>query len=260
MFDKKGNLWTGSFNDGAYKSDGKTVEKIGKVSSFQKTRDIYELKSGNIIISGNKGLRMWDGKNLSDFLPSSEETKLKGSVVFEDNQNNLWIGTFGQGLFIYDGKTVHHFSGSEGFEQKYIYSIIQYVNGDIWIGTGGGAYVYSHGIFKVIGTNEGLCNYFVGSIVQPCRERAENGITRDAINFLHLKSGSEIIIRSELAQGQGPILFGQMAISANNGWRTKGWSEEAGPGPYFSILKSHHIFAAQLFQQQQRQKAICWLR
>ncbi|MBW8049363.1 MAG: hypothetical protein FVQ77_03275 [Cytophagales bacterium] len=58
-------------------------------------------------------------------------------TICEDNIGNLWIGTYGLGIYIYDGKKLINISEEEGMNSDLVYSILEDRSGDLWIGTSG---------------------------------------------------------------------------------------------------------------------------
>jgi len=64
-------------------------------------------------------------------------------LVFEDKAGNLWFGTeLGSGelnedggLWRYDGKTFIRFTRKDGLCHNGVYSIVEDIKGNLWIGT-----------------------------------------------------------------------------------------------------------------------------
>src|SRR5205085_10586826 len=75
--------------------------------------------------------------------------------MFEDKDWNLWIGTLGNGIDIFDRRSnqfLHHQleSGQILLNSDYISSIIQDRKGNIWMGTSSGLSVFDPGNHKHI--------------------------------------------------------------------------------------------------------------
>ena len=64
--------------------------------------------------------------------------------VFEDNKNNIWLGT-NDGVYIIDENfnLVQHLTTEDGISDNYIISICQDINGFIWLAS------YNNGISKI---------------------------------------------------------------------------------------------------------------
>jgi ligand-binding sensor domain-containing protein len=56
----------------------------------------------------------------------------------EDANGNFWFGSYGEGLYKYDGKLFVHFGIEQGLNSNSIYSILQDKNDNIWVGTNKG--------------------------------------------------------------------------------------------------------------------------
>ena len=57
-------------------------------------------------------------------------------TAIEDTAGNIWLGSLGEGLFKYDGKSFVHFGVEQGLNSNAIYSILQDKAGSLWVGTG----------------------------------------------------------------------------------------------------------------------------
>lgn len=60
----------------------------------------------------------------------------------EDKEGNLWFGTTGEGLYVFDGKTFRQYTKSDGLKSNMVLCIFESNNGKIWIGTDNGVSVY----------------------------------------------------------------------------------------------------------------------
>jgi len=56
-------------------------------------------------------------------------------TICEDRIGNLWIGTYGLGVYIYDGNKLINISEEEGMNSDLVYSILEDRSGNLWIGT-----------------------------------------------------------------------------------------------------------------------------
>lgn len=105
--DKSGVIWLSSYTEGLYKA----LEPSGKFQSALK------------------------GKNVT--------------CIFEDSAGRLWAGTFSDGLFMSTdkGKTFKNISGeNKSLPEKAINSVIQDNQGNIWIGSSNGLYIYNQNL------------------------------------------------------------------------------------------------------------------
>lgn len=149
-------------------SDGLWTMEINTESSFakmvSKVKDIPTTKVQCIIKSG-KG-NFWIGtedagfyllsmkqENVYSALNIGKEYNLQGANVqwvLEDNQKNLWICTFGNGVFKLKQKGAYQYDGTINYNQEnglgdnYIKNAYQDTEGNIWFGT------YSNGLTGII--------------------------------------------------------------------------------------------------------------
>lgn len=72
-----------------------------------------------------------------------------GSGIHDMN-GNLWFGSFGEGIYKYDGKIFVHFSMEQGLNSNTIYSILQDKTGNIWVGTNKGLNRFDENRFRSI--------------------------------------------------------------------------------------------------------------
>ena len=91
--------------------------------------------------------------------------------ILEDKNGNLWFGTFGGGVSMYNGETFTHFTEKEGLSNNIVRSMLEDKNVPtsvgIWFGThGGGVSMYNGKTFTHFTEKEGLSNNIVYSILE----------------------------------------------------------------------------------------------
>lgn len=163
--DSSGNIWIGTHMSGLYKFDGKKITSYKNEPLLNKfnVRSICILKNKKILIGGSRGVRIFDGKKFSLLPGIPDEPRVKASAIYEDKNGDIWIGTFGQGLFLYrKGKLTQLTKFNEGHTMN-VYSICETKN-SLLIGTGEGIYVADEGTFRGQSLRDNLCNYFIGSM------------------------------------------------------------------------------------------------
>lgn len=165
--DSAGNIWVGTHMNGLYKFDGTKVTSYKNLDLFKKfnIRAICLLKNKKILFGGSRGIRIYDGKNFSLLPGIPDEPRIKASAIYEDKNGDIWIGTFGQGLFVYRNGKLKSVSKLDEGHVMNIYSICETQN-DLLIGTGEGIYIANEGTFRGHSIKENLCNYFIGSMVK----------------------------------------------------------------------------------------------
>ena len=170
--DSEGYMWFGTAN-GLNKYDGYNF-KIFTNTPFDTTSisdnsitSLFEDKEGKIWIGTIKGIlnrynrstnsfTRLNTRNIKSPLTSRENEYYEYPIIFsrndnnsittiaEDNNNNLWLGTWGKGILIYNKKTktirqyFHNPENPHSLSYNRIMRILIDRKGNIWIGTFGG--------------------------------------------------------------------------------------------------------------------------
>jgi ligand-binding sensor domain-containing protein len=142
--DKEGNIWFGTFVAGAFRYDGKAFLWFGE-------KELSILPDGiapgvRSIIQDKHGY-FWLSNFISKYKiePNRlEYKKLKGiekdkpnyfNSGLSDKEGNLWMTTYGGGVWKYDGKTLSNIEIKNGTEDVLLISIYQDNDGTMWLGT-----------------------------------------------------------------------------------------------------------------------------
>ncbi|HEU4718838.1 MAG TPA: two-component regulator propeller domain-containing protein [Bacteroidia bacterium] len=164
MEDHEGHIWTGSKTDGLYEYDGKTTHEVLNGSRpFEQPFGIAEDKNHVIWVGHLNGVTgLVNGKAVKQLIPG-----VHVRTLMCDSKGNLWIGTWGSGLFFYDGHEMKNYTVSGGqIPQDYVHSLLEDHLGNIWIGTGNGLCRYDGKRFRTYGVEDGLCNTYIGSLAE----------------------------------------------------------------------------------------------
>tara|TARA_Y100000385_G_scaffold273823_1_gene316185 strand:- start:6174 stop:10310 length:4137 start_codon:yes stop_codon:yes gene_type:complete len=152
--DSKGRIWIGSFLTGLYSYNLQTETLIHHQSKAFKSLYINSKNIRKVIV--DKQDNVWIGTRTGLFKikdPYSENPKITGfnsvlnkttnsrvkfniiTTIFEDQKNNIWVGTDGDGLCKLNPTTlnVKWFNSLENFDHQSIKSILQTQDGNIWL-------------------------------------------------------------------------------------------------------------------------------
>jgi ligand-binding sensor domain-containing protein len=170
--DSKGTMWFGTGNFGICRYDGKSLSWLyedhltnapnggsfgirsileDKKGKFWFCNTSYRYNIFNDIISHNgkvlikyekekgiEGIKAVDGTDNVYFL----------SIV-EDNNGDLWMATYNEGVWRYNGKQVTHYAVKDGAKDITIFSIYKDKKGELWLGTHEtGAYKFNGKTFE----------------------------------------------------------------------------------------------------------------
>jgi hypothetical protein len=100
------------------------------------------------------------------FTPASTQGGLLSKGVYTlkvDRQGLKWIGTYGGGLTLFDGKTWKTYTVADGLGDQWIYDIV-FDGGQAWIATWKGVSVFDGKRFKNYTEKDGLIDKWVYSI------------------------------------------------------------------------------------------------
>ena len=92
------------------------------------------------------------------FFPSGEaERGIRYNTIVQDNENNDWIGSEGQGLFRIQQQTIHVYSVAQGLASANVYPVLRDSRGDMWVGSWpAGLTQFHEGTLKTYTTKDGL--------------------------------------------------------------------------------------------------------
>jgi len=215
----EGKIWIGT-SDGLFefKETEDKLQEHPKVGSVQNIAYDEKLNALWIVQGGPDGFRKFDLRNynLEQFkvhlsIPELPDINYPFESVFLDSNDNIWVGTWGTGLFLFNKET-NQFSrypiypGNRGtFNKDYdaILDIFEDADGNIWMGTnGGGICVLTPKLkFNSVGfhpeENKGLINTRIMSVVE------------DKNNFLWLGTIGSGLIWSPDKKNYYPVQYPQ---------------------------------------------------
>jgi ligand-binding sensor domain-containing protein/signal transduction histidine kinase len=123
-------------------------------------RSVIQSRDGYIWIATAKGLVRFDGVTFTRFSPSEKmQTKaIYPTTMFEDQERNLWIGSWGVGLFkLRDGEFTRY-TKRDGLPSYVVFTFCEDKENNLWIGTEEGLVRSKDGKFYTYTTKDGLSN------------------------------------------------------------------------------------------------------
>lgn len=171
--DRKGNIWFGTSNLGIYRYDGKSLSRMYEkhLTEIEETngsfgiRSIFEDTKGKYWFCNTRYRYQIDpvdspviGKKLIHYerekgmdLTKARDGKdiIYYMSITQDDQQNLWMVTYGDGVWRYDGKNITHYPVKDGSKNITLFSIYKDHHGDLWLGTHeAGAYKFNGQAFE----------------------------------------------------------------------------------------------------------------
>jgi ligand-binding sensor domain-containing protein len=153
--DTRDNLWFGT-DSGVYEYTGKewrnfTPDNTNSGLPGFSVLPIFADNQGNMWCATEVGRGRlpplfygpirYDGTIWTTFNLNSEGWGPQVETIFQDGENNIWVGT-NWGVFRYDGTDWQHFTTENGLADNYVHAIAQDDQGNIWFGTSEGASRY----------------------------------------------------------------------------------------------------------------------
>lgn len=142
--DKNGNIWIGTLTGGllVYNIKDKKISRIHK--DIRSIMSIVQTKDANFILAG--GSNGLEKININSKERKEIVIKKKGANknsflyvnnIFIDDFNHYWIGTEGEGLFMYNPLRLEtkNYGLKEGLPNDIIYGVLADNSGNLWIST-----------------------------------------------------------------------------------------------------------------------------
>ncbi|SHJ33343.1 Signal transduction histidine kinase [Arenibacter nanhaiticus] len=194
-FDSKGNVWIATDGNGVYQMNTSTKEVAhfyrNENSEFSLASNtvvkIKEDNHGNIwLFPNNEHLQILPNSLSGLHYHSGHEDNAPTRILtmYKATNDILYIGTDGRGLTLHDTKnnTTTTYDEKEGFEGKYIQSLIELDSGTLLVGT------YQQGLWKVNPKTKRLSKYDL---------EKELGYPPSFIGLLHKDSKNRIWLSTE---------------------------------------------------------------
>jgi ligand-binding sensor domain-containing protein/signal transduction histidine kinase len=161
-----GTLWFGA-DDGLHTLRNGRIARVPTAAGLDSAdlRDLIFRKSGEMVVADLRSVFRLKDKHFEKFFP--EEIQGGISLMVEDAQENLWIGTYGNGLYRYGKTGLTHFSEDQGFTGSRIYGLYPDRDGSVWIGTAeNGLFRFRDNKFSQFTPQTGLFDYGVAGIIE----------------------------------------------------------------------------------------------
>lgn len=166
--DTKGSMWFGTSNFGICRYDGKSlswlyedhltntpngasfgirsiVEDAKGKYWFCNTRYRYDISPDSIMQNGQVLVKYVRETGIQHLSTSGKDDHVYFMSAVKDNEGNLWLATYSQGVWKYDGKTATHYAIKDGSKAVTLFSIYLDREGELWLGT------HQHGAYKLKG-------------------------------------------------------------------------------------------------------------
>lgn len=133
--DSKGNFWFGTEYEGVFCYDGKTWTQYNQENGAEIGIYVWTLiedRNGVLWFGSHVGLSCYDGQKWYKFAKFDD---FSIRIIYEDKKGFIYVGTYGNGVFRYNGSSWSSISGSGCFTDNEIISILEDSRGIFWYGT-----------------------------------------------------------------------------------------------------------------------------
>lgn len=156
---KDGDIWIGTNGSGLVHLQRRIVQMYTAANGLPFNNIVMAVlpaQNGHLWIGSNCGLSMFDGKHFHSF---AEKDGLKNSCVWslaQDQERNLWIGTYGGGLFRYRNGVFTQYSTEQGLASPIVFAIRVAKDDSLWVATPDGLSHVRDGTIRNYTTADGL--------------------------------------------------------------------------------------------------------
>ena len=215
--DTKGNLWIGTYGDGAYVYDGKRFFRIDlNLELYKQTvLDVYFDDRDNAWLATlSHGVGQYNMVSKSFSWLTEQEGLSNNHVrsIIQDKSGNYWFGTSGGGVCNYFGKQFTVYDKSSGLGGNFIYSIFRDNRKGLWIGTSDrGLSLLDSARFYSFNADNGFANVKVKAIAEDLNgllyfgTEGQGVYTYDGVEFRAIDELKKTYIRAMLRDKEGSL-------------------------------------------------------
>jgi len=230
LFNDNGKMWVATFGNGAYCLDIKARRLLAHYMDGTRAVVVYKTTEGEMWLGTISGLYKYNPEQ-----DSFEYCKEVGPnfihAVFQDSRGKLWIGTYGQGLWLYHNGTFRRIGTDErgrGLTSHFITYVTEDREHRLWVSTEGGGVCYvpveeTDGAFEFsnISRREGLTTNIICAVHQDANGviwmSTSHGLMKlnqnlDGVSDIYLEAsggiGNQYAYGSTIALDGGRVFFG----------------------------------------------------
>ncbi|XWN37701.1 MAG: two-component regulator propeller domain-containing protein [Balneola sp.] len=209
--DSKGNIWIGAL-DGLFRYHDEKFTRLSSKDglSSSNVRIIYEDRSEVLWVGTISGLNKIENGNITQVrLLEKADSELGNEpyirAVYEGTEEDIWLGSYGNGLFRLKEGKVCNISSEEGLFDDIVSHLVKDQNGNFWMGS-----------------NRGIFRLSVSSAEAFCDGRSENVQSfsygeQDGMTSVETNGGFQpSIIQDSLGNIYFPTVEGVAVVSAND--------------------------------------------
>jgi signal transduction histidine kinase/ligand-binding sensor domain-containing protein len=162
--DIEGNIWVGT-QEGMLRLSKTPIQTVTLPDAGDYDAEtVYGDHNGDLWIAAANLFRFRDGRATRVRLPGISGVRVRN--VFRDNENALWIGTEGRGVFRQIGTKLTHYMVKDGLVNNFVRAFLQARDGSIWVATDEGVSRWHAGRFTSYQERDGLCYFSTRTLAE----------------------------------------------------------------------------------------------
>ncbi|HAD48801.1 ligand-binding sensor domain-containing diguanylate cyclase [Idiomarina sp.] len=212
VIDANDNLWVATNKGLAVKTANSTQFTVIDSVPGNLIRELHLGPDDKLLVGTEQGLYRQQSDN--DFVPFIPELKASISTIHHSPDGYLWIGTYRQGVWRYDGRRLDSLNVENGLPNNHVLDIQNDHEGSIWVSTHGGLVQFRDALFNTYSKAHGLAGNYVRAVYQwqgALYVGTSNGVSRiDAEGVHTVGPATDIPNQSvlSLAEYQGNLVIG----------------------------------------------------
>ena len=181
--DSQGRIWAAT-NNGLYHVNGHDKQEVLAQYNLPNLHVYTFLETHNkqLVIATNRGAFILNSNRASLLHPNLAGEAI--SSLMEDDENNLWLGTTKKGLFRLSNNQLERFDTQSGLPNNRVLSILQDLEGSIWVGTNGGLMRLRKAPFTTWTKSRNLVGDYVRTVIDVDEESVLVG-TSEGLSLIH---------------------------------------------------------------------------
>jgi ligand-binding sensor domain-containing protein len=161
--DRDGGLWFGGSGQIARLGPSGWTNYVVPPGLFQAVQSMAQDDSGHVWIGTVQGLYRFDGSQFVTVIPGDGTSRTDFHAMIKDSRGIMWFGA--DRLLRYNGRGWQTLRLTETPFGVYVTSLTEDSAGNLWIGTGQGAYRYTDESFQAQGENQGQFVFSANAIL-----------------------------------------------------------------------------------------------
>lgn len=166
---KDGEVWIGTNGRGLVHLHPRLIRMYTSEDGLPSNNIVMAVlpsQDGHLWVGSNCGLSVFDGSRFKNFI---EKDGLKNTCVWslaEDRRHDIWIGTYGGGIFQYRNGVFRQYTREQGLASRIAIQIAVARDDSLWIATPDGVSRMQAGSFRNYTTADGLSSTEIRNIHQ----------------------------------------------------------------------------------------------